>query len=465
MLYTVEQAKNGIKTGIGGSSSIQIEDLALKEDVPSKEEFEELEKAVGEKLDRSPMHTHDMSQIEQLTNTLSTKLDSNKKYNYSSIISNPEDIDYLTTVQTTKMEIVPAQNDTKGYKFNIDSVGDFQIIYNNQVINNYDVLNKKWIMNGIDIVDVLENHTVAINQALDGKVSGDTVDESTVKTLLSTKADVSHTHTTKDITDLSTSIDSKIDTKIKTQIASKANAEHQHTLEDIIDYKDYDDSKLKAIINTKAEAKHTHSVADIIDYIEYDDTQVRALINAKADNTHTHTTEDIIDYEAYDDTEVKAELANKAEATHKHEITDVVNGEKTLLSTIVDLVYPVGAIYITTDSLNTPTKLFPGTTWTQITNRFLWCSTSANSTGGSTKITVDNLPAHDHGFNGGYTWRWGQTTDEEYQVYCPTAAAAGESDGNYIHTNVNTMNTTATTGSGEDYMPPYYSVLAWRSTA
>ena len=44
MLYTVEQAKNGIKTGIGGSSSIQIEDLALKEDVPSKEEFKELEK-------------------------------------------------------------------------------------------------------------------------------------------------------------------------------------------------------------------------------------------------------------------------------------------------------------------------------------------------------------------------------------------------------------------------------------
>ena len=90
-------------------------------------------------------------------------------------------------------------------------------------------------MNGIDIVDVLENHTAAINQALDGKVSTDTVDENTVKTLLSMKADVSHTHTTKDITDLSTSIDSKIDTKIKTQIASKANAEHQHTLEDIIE--------------------------------------------------------------------------------------------------------------------------------------------------------------------------------------------------------------------------------------
>ena len=137
-------------------------------------------------------------------------------------------------------------------------------------------------------------------------------------------------------------------------------------------------------------------------------------------------------------------------------------GTKSLSSIIVDLVYPVGAIYISTKSTS-PASLFTGTTWTQITDRFLYCTTSGGVTGGSKKITVENLPAHTHGFNGGHTWGWGKTTSTDY-VYCPTSASAGASDNNYINTNTSTMGATASTGSGTDYMPPYYTVYAWKRT-
>ena len=160
MLFTVNQVKNGV--GVGWNS-LKVDDLARKADVPTKTEFVELQNVVGDKLDKNPPHTHEMTQIKELSNTLDTKLDKNKKYNYSSILENPEAIDYLTTVQTTEMEVVPSKNEN-GYKFDVDSVGDLRIINNNQVIAHYDVLNKKWYLGTVDIVSVLENHTNVLKE-------------------------------------------------------------------------------------------------------------------------------------------------------------------------------------------------------------------------------------------------------------------------------------------------------------
>ena len=167
MLFTVNQVKNGV--GVGWNS-LKVDDLARKVDVPTKTEFVELQNVVGDKLDKNPPHTHEMTQIKELSNTLDTKLDKNKKYNYSSILENPEAIDYLTTVQTTKMEIVPSQN-VKGYNFNVDSVGDLQIVYDKQLIGNYRVVDNKWLMGGIDVKGVLENHAAAITKISEGGVS------------------------------------------------------------------------------------------------------------------------------------------------------------------------------------------------------------------------------------------------------------------------------------------------------
>ena len=51
MLFTVNQVKNGV--GVGWNS-LNVEDLARKVDVPTKEEFKELQNVVGDKLDKNP---------------------------------------------------------------------------------------------------------------------------------------------------------------------------------------------------------------------------------------------------------------------------------------------------------------------------------------------------------------------------------------------------------------------------
>ena len=64
---------------------------------------------------------------------------------------------------------------------------------------------------------------------------------------------------------------------------------------------------------------------------------------------------------------------------------------------MIDLLYPVGAIYMSMNDVN-PSTLFGGT-WEQIQDRFLLCSSSSKQTGGSTTISTSNLPSHKHTFS------------------------------------------------------------------
>ena len=71
---------------------------------------------------------------------------------------------------------------------------------------------------------------------------------------------------------------------------------------------------------------------------------------------------------------------------------------------IVDLVYPVGAIYISANSVN-PGTLFSGTTWEQITDAFLLAGGgdyTIGATGGEAEheITIAEMPSHTHGWKG-----------------------------------------------------------------
>lgn len=68
-----------------------------------------------------------------------------------------------------------------------------------------------------------------------------------------------------------------------------------------------------------------------------------------------------------------------------------------------DLIYPVGSIYFSVSSTN-PSSIFGGT-WTQLTGRFLYMSTSSLATGGAsshahstnaTTLTVNQMPSHNH---------------------------------------------------------------------
>ena len=49
---------------------------------------------------------------------------------------------------------------------------------------------------------------------------------------------------------------------------------------------------------------------------------------------------------------------------------------------------------------STSPDTFLGGTWKRITDRFLYCADDSGSIGGSKKITVNNLPTHNHTFTG-----------------------------------------------------------------
>ena len=94
---------------------------------------------------------------------------------------------------------------------------------------------------------------------------------------------------------------------------------------------------------------------------------------------------------------------------------------------------------------------FLGGTWTQITDRFLYCANGSMTTGGSTKITVDNLPPHSH------------------EMYC-TANSGGTGIRHTYNKDATGLGRYSmgiqggTTGGGQDYMPPYMTVYAWYRT-
>lgn len=63
---------------------------------------------------------------------------------------------------------------------------------------------------------------------------------------------------------------------------------------------------------------------------------------------------------------------------------------------ILNVIYPVGSIYVSMNSTNP--KDIVGGTWTQITNRFLYCkSTTSKQTGGSTTTGGHKLTAKESG--------------------------------------------------------------------
>ena len=140
---------------------------------------------------------------------------------------------------------------------------------------------------------------------------------------------------------------------------------------------------------------------------------------------------------------------------------------------MLNVIYPVGSIYASMNNAN-PATLFGFGTWTQITDRFLWCSSgTSGETGGSKKILEANLPAHKHSVN--------INTDSKGAHKHTVTIYANENNDNYAHTrsgtwlakwkSVETSETgshthnvsgnTGNAGSGTDYMPPFITVYAW----
>ena len=181
-------------------------------------------------------------------------------------------------------------------------------------------------------------------------------------------------------------------------------------------------------------------------------------------------------------------LNGKANSSHTHLSSDVTD--------LIDVIYPVGSIYMSVNSVN-PSTLFGGT-WEQIKDTFLLATgdTYANgSTGGEAThtLTVNEMPSHTHIQDShNHTQNAHNHTQNphshtigslaRYNISGKGSAAVGDGAGNAQ--NYKTGNTTATnkeatatnnpqtatnqnTGGGQAHnnMPPYLAVNIWKRTA
>ena len=144
--------------------------------------------------------------------------------------------------------------------------------------------------------------------------------------------------------------------------------------------------------------------------------------------------------------------------------------------TPVDLIYPVGSIYMSVNATN-PKELFGGT-WKQIEGRFLLGMSSsypAGSTGGEAThtLTTSEIPFHNHAI--------GQ--DGNTSLVLPTDVAVDDSShAQYVTTleggrsgwykssvawggAIVTRNQTSPYGQSHNNMPPYLAVYIWKRTA
>ena len=129
---------------------------------------------------------------------------------------------------------------------------------------------------------------------------------------------------------------------------------------------------------------------------------------------------------------------------------------------IADLIYPVGAIYMSVSSAS-PANLFGGT-WEQIQDRFLLSAGSsygAGSSGGSADAVVvyhnHSQNQHRHEMLANWSDGTGSTSAYTYQTN-------RKSTDRYTSYVTATNNPTGVDGTGKN-MPPYLAVYVWKRTA
>ena len=152
------------------------------------------------------------------------------------------------------------------------------------------------------------------------------------------------------------------------------------------------------------------------------------------------------------DTSITGDVSITGDTTFTGDIS--ING-----SSLLDLIYPVGSIYMSVNNVSPAT--FLGGTWDALQDRFLIGAGNdyaVNATGGETThtLTIDEMPSHKHNnsTNDFPTWHdqshsgalaWNQTNGWHAEQLASHFDAVG---GNQAHNN----------------MPPYLAVYMWKRT-
>lgn len=128
---------------------------------------------------------------------------------------------------------------------------------------------------------------------------------------------------------------------------------------------------------------------------------------------------------------------------------------------LMDVVYPVGAVYLSTSSTSPLTLI--GGTWTQVKGATL-AATGANgfsstkSYGGSLAISQSQLPEHTHRFSA--LSRYVATSSAYAAVGYDNSLA--ENYGNKYHHG---MYSTSAIGNGVNFLPYHFGLYVWYRTA
>lgn len=162
---------------------------------------------------------------------------------------------------------------------------------------------------------------------------------------------------------------------------------------------------------------------------------------------------------------------------HRHNAEDIVqNGEdavaliNAMKTVLVDTIYPVGSIYISTNSA-TPESLFGGT-WTQINDKFLLAAGSlysAGDEGGSASYNL-SIDAHKHlapvGYNSGVfgiiDFSSNGTSTAAASGYKTTNANVGNSTGSASNITKIYTKTAGAISKNIPTIPPYFAVNVWQ---
>lgn len=122
---------------------------------------------------------------------------------------------------------------------------------------------------------------------------------------------------------------------------------------------------------------------------------------------------------------------------------------------LLDVIYPIGSVYLSFDSTS-PAETIGGT-WEQITDRFLYCTTSSGTTGGANTVTltVDQMPSHRH--DSGMRVQWFNSTE--------SGVNASWSSSTNLCVDRETVYTKYIGGSeAHENMPQYMTIYGWRRT-
>lgn len=134
------------------------------------------------------------------------------------------------------------------------------------------------------------------------------------------------------------------------------------------------------------------------------------------------------------------------------------------------VMYPVGAIYQSWSSVS-PASLFGGS-WSQITEKFLYCANSAGGTGGASAVTlsVNQMPVHHHLPPSGYFIVQNNVGSMRQITPMITNTGTGSDgmwQGRLAEDSGKKQLPTANEGGGASHenMPPYIRCYTWRRTA